>query len=387
MIKPIRKLDTRNLSEIELQKLIDDNKNIYNEFFDFNYLKSIVENFCNISDQFYFRSRFIGFENMPERNNPDKPLIYASNHSGMAFPWDAMVFGAGLLQLNDYDMKRSVRGLAAPMLSQTKLMQPYQIDNMWKRLGGIDATTLNFETMMQYKDSNVLIYPEGVPGIAKGFNKKYQLQRFSTSFIRMSIKYKTDIIPVSTVNAEYINPYSYNSNAVSRLVNKIGIPFLPLGLSLILLPVQPWSFYMAFPANLIYVKGNRIKPYELTNKPFEELTREDLLEISDQVKKQMQNDLDMAVGKYGKRPYHFRGFFKSIFKKPFIIPYILPSGWPLMMLEHERQFLKGDGKPVKMNFRFFSMLVWLFKTPHSIFFYIPVVGWIPLIIRMLKKKQ
>jgi len=387
MIKPIRKLDTRNLSEKELQKLIDDNKNIYNEFFDFNYLKSIVVNFCDLPDQFYFRSRFIGFENMPERNNPDKPLIYASNHSGMAFPWDAMVFGAGLLQMNDYDMRKSVRGLAAPMLSQTKLMQPYQIDNMWKRLGGIDATTLNFETMMQYQDSNVLIYPEGVPGIAKGFNKKYQLQRFSTSFIRMSIKHKTDIIPVSTVNAEYINPYSYNSNAVSRMVNKIGIPFLPLGLSLILLPLQPWSFYMAFPANLIYVKGDRIKPYELTNKPFEELTREDLLEITDQVKKQMQNDLDLAVEKYGKRPYHFRGFFKSIFKKPFKIPYILPSGWPLMMLEHERQFLKGDGKPVKMNFRFFSLLVWLFKTPHSIFFYIPVIGWIPLIIRMLKKKQ
>ena len=159
MIKPIRKLDTRNLSEKELQKLIDDNKNIYNEFFDFNYLKSIVENFCNISDQFYFSSRFIGFENIPERNNPEKPLIYASNHSGMAFPWDAMVFGAGLLQQNDYDMKRSVRGLAAPMLSQTKLMQPYQIKNMWKRLGGVDATTLNFETMMQYQDSNVLIYP------------------------------------------------------------------------------------------------------------------------------------------------------------------------------------------------------------------------------------
>ena len=101
----------------------------------------------------------------------------------------------------------------------------------------------------------------------------------------------------------------------------------------------------------------------------------------------MKNDLDMAVEKYGKRPYHFRGFFKLIFKKPFKIPYILPSGWPLMMLEHERQFLRGDGKPVKMNFSFFSMFIWLFKTPHSIFFYIPVLGWIPLIIRMLKKKQ
>ena len=81
---------------------------------------------------------------------------------------------------------------------------------------------------MQYNDSNILIYPEGVPGIGKGFNNKYQLQRFSTSFIRMAIKYKTDIIPISTINAEYINPWSYNIGWITKLVNKIGMPFFKL---------------------------------------------------------------------------------------------------------------------------------------------------------------
>ncbi|MBK8396424.1 MAG: 1-acyl-sn-glycerol-3-phosphate acyltransferase [Leptospiraceae bacterium] len=76
----------------------------------------------------------------------------------------------------------------------------------WKRVGGVDATLDNFDSMMKLKESNVLIFPEGIAGIGKGFDKRYQLQQFSSSFIRMAIKYKTDIIPVSVVNGEYINP-------------------------------------------------------------------------------------------------------------------------------------------------------------------------------------
>jgi hypothetical protein len=108
-------------------------------------------------------------------------------------------------------------------------MNPFTIPNLWKRVGGIDATFLNFETMMYYKDHNILVYPEGVPGIGKGFDKKYQLQEFKTSFLRMSVKYKTDIIGISTINGEYINPWAYSSKFINRMMNKIGIPFLPLG--------------------------------------------------------------------------------------------------------------------------------------------------------------
>ncbi|MBL4657498.1 MAG: 1-acyl-sn-glycerol-3-phosphate acyltransferase [Flavobacteriales bacterium] len=383
-LTPFQKKDTRTISEAELLEMVDENKKIYTEFFDPAYLKSIILNICEFFDKYYFRAKFIGFEEIPERNDPKRPLIYASNHSGMAFPWDAMMFGAGFLQMNDFDMKKSVRGLAAPMLSQTKLMQPYLIDDLWKRSGGVDATSLNFETMMHQDDTNVLIYPEGVPGIGKGFNNKYKLQRFSTSFIRMSIKYKTDVIPVSTVNAEYVNPFSYNIEWISSLVNKVGLPFLPLGLSLLLIPLQPWGFYMGFPANLTYVRGKRIKPYEMVNKPFEELTREDLIEVADKVKGVMQADLDAAVEVHGKRPYDWGSFFKTVFSNISKWPYIFPWGWPLLFLEHERQWLKNKGEPVDMKFGFFSWLGWIFKNPRSIWFYIPIIGWIPIVIRSMR---
>ena len=106
----------------------------------------------------------------------------------------------------------------------------------------------DFETMMLQNEHNLLIYPEGVPGIGKGFNKRYQLQRFSSSFITMSIKYRTDIVPILTVNGEFINPYAYRSQVLNNLVNKIGVPFLPVGLVSLLIPFQPWIFYMGFPA-------------------------------------------------------------------------------------------------------------------------------------------
>ena len=117
LLTPFQKKDIRNISEVELIQLIDENKKIYTEYFDPSYLKSIITNICNFFDKFYFRSRFIGFETIPERNNPDRPLIYASNHSGMAFPWDAMMLGVGLLKLSNYEMHNAIRGLAAPMLS------------------------------------------------------------------------------------------------------------------------------------------------------------------------------------------------------------------------------------------------------------------------------
>ncbi len=41
-----------------------------------------------------------------------------------------------------------------------------------------------------------MLYPEGVPGIGKGFNRKYQLQRLATSMVRLGLQHGTDIMPV-----------------------------------------------------------------------------------------------------------------------------------------------------------------------------------------------
>ncbi|NJN25793.1 MAG: hypothetical protein HC819_07420 [Cyclobacteriaceae bacterium] len=285
------------------------NKHIIDEYFDKSFTKAVIRNVIRYLNDYYFRTVFVGFENMPERNRPEVPLIFASNHSGMAFPWDGIILASGIYEMFDYD-RRSVRPLASPMLSESNLMNPYLHDNLWKIVGSVDASFLNFETMMQQDEHNLLIYPEGVPGIGKGFDKLYQFQRFSSSFITMSIKYKTDVVPILTINAEYINPYAYRAKWINRLVNKMGVPFFPVGFISLLLPLQPWIFYMGFPAKLTYVLGKAIKIHEMTSKPIGELSYEELVEIKDKVQQNMQVQLDEAVEKYGKKPYRFREFFR-----------------------------------------------------------------------------
>lgn len=364
-------------------KIIQENQKIYDEYFDEDFAVSMVETVGLALDKTYFRSVLVGFENLPKRNNPDVPLIFAGNHSGMAFPWDGMVLGARFLEQANGSYQNAFRPIAAPLLSKTKLMNPYMIPNFWKKTGCVDAYFKNFETMMFYQKSNVLVFPEGVPGIGKGFNRKYQLQRFSSSFIYMSLKYKTDIVPILTINGEYINPYSYSSNWLNRLVQKIGISFLPISPILILMLIQPWVFYMAFPAKLTYLMGKRIKYKELTDKNFEDLSKAELREIAENVRQIMQKQLDEGVLKYGQKPYRLGEFFKTLFQNWKFFPFSIPPAWPLLFAEFEQKYklVEKSKKPLKLELNFFSAFRILFQNPILICYFIPIIGWIPLLIK------
>ncbi len=370
----------------DLSEEARNNKEIIHEHFDLGFTKSVIRNVINYLSKYYFRACFIDFEKMPKRNNPGVPLIFASNHSGMAFPWDGIILAAGLYELFDYGQE-SMRPLASPMLSESVLMNPYLHENLWKIVGSVDASFLNFETMMLQNEHNLLIYPEGVPGIGKGFNKRYQFQRFSSSFITMSIKYKTDVVPILTVNAEYINPYAYRAKWLNDLVNKIGVPFFPVALISLLIPFQPWIFYMAFPAKLTYVLGEPIRVFEMTDKPIDEISMEELVAIKDKVQQNMQHQLNAAVKKYGKNPFDLKTFFSTTFRNLDKIPYSMPFGWPLLFEHFNKVWKKKKEVDLKLNLGWFSSIRILVKSPKLLFFYLPILGWIPILIRGLRKKK
>jgi 1-acyl-sn-glycerol-3-phosphate acyltransferase len=370
-------------SEPTLTPLIRENQKIYTEFLNTRFAEHLVKYVLEPLDQCYFRSEFVGFDPLPERNNPKRPLIFASNHSGMAFPWDAIVFSAQIFKRNNYDLTKAVRPMTAPMLSQSTLMNPFLVQNFWKRVGSVEATSLNFETMMFYEKSNLLVYPEGVPGIGKGFDKKYQLQRFATSFIRISLKYKTDIIPFATVNGEYINPYAYNSKALNKTVNKVGIPFLPVGFMTLLIPFQPWLFYFGFPAKLTYVMGKRIKPYEMLDKPLEKITEQEVADLTETVRKKMQAELNAAVSKYGVEPYAAKEFFAACRKNAKKYPYFLPFFWPSLFTECERRVSENDGSEWELTL--LSGIKTFLKRPLNFAFFLPLIGWLPILWRGYKK--
>lgn len=377
----------RDLNPEELAAAIEENKKIFDEHFDLPFAQSLTREVIRFLNM-YFRPRFIGFEKMPDRSETERPLIFAMNHSGMAFPWDGIVFAAGLMENMDYDLGKVLRPLAAPMLSASTLMNPFLLKDAWKRVGAVDATGLNFETMMHFPDSHLLLYPEGVPGIGKGFNRKYQLQTFSSSMVRMAIKYKTDVISCLCVNGEYINPYSYSIPWVNKLVQKIGVPFLPLSVLTILILVQPWMFYYAWPAKLTYLFGKRYSPADMAGgRSVEDLTREEIRAIRDQLQAGMQEELNEGVKKYGKHPFEMREFFRSLAKNWRELPYWVPPGWPALFSEYDRRYYQDKELPTRITQGWFAFWKIVWRNPIILAYFIPILGWIPLAWRGLKGRR
>jgi len=358
---------------------IKEHQKIYYEHYDIEYTRGVLDIMEPISD-YWFRSEFIGFEKYPKRNNPERPLIFACNHSGMAFPWDAILLGYEINNHFDFNTD-SIRALTSPMLSVSALMNPFTLDNLWKIAGGVDATFINFEAMMYYQDSNLLVYPEGVLGIGKGFDKKYQLQEFKTSFVRMSVKYRTDIVGLTTVNAEYINPYAYSSKFINRLMNKIGIPFLPLGIITPFILLQPWLFYFGFPAKLRFVLGKRYKAYEMTNNSYNEISQDEFRAMAAQIRDSMQKDMDKAVEHYGKLPFDWKDFFKNLLKGFKKMPWFLPTSWSVLFIDLYNEHIVKGNKTYKQKNGFLRIIWLMIKNPITFAYFIPIIGWIPIAIK------
>lgn len=373
-----------------------------NEHFEYAYAYGLVKRLVTHINKAYFRVRLEGFDNLPVRSPSGAPLIFASNHSGMAFPWDAISFSAAMLEQADFNIGQALRPLTSPALSRAYFMSPFLIDNFWRKSGGVDATTANYHAMMQLGESNILIYPEGVPGIGKGFNRKYQLQRVATSTLRMCLKYRADIIPVATVNGEYINPFSYSIDKLNYWAQRIGMPFFPCGPSTLLIPFQPWFFYFAFPANLVFVCGDPIRPYDMIGgKALEEVTESDIQQLNADIQKLLQQNLDQAVTRYGHAPYGWRTLLKGFWRHRRYFWNFMPLAWTSSFIGYDQEFseqktrLQQQGlselqveeglcrhfdETAAHPIRFWELLRNLVRHPKSLLLYLPLVGLVRMFL-------
>ncbi|MCB1179742.1 MAG: hypothetical protein KDK36_19345 [Leptospiraceae bacterium] len=326
----------------------------------------------------YFRAEIHGMENVPDRKEGQPPRIFYSNHSGMSFPWDAIVFNSYYWEKTNYDPKRHIRAMVAPILSASKVMNPYLLEKLWKRVGGVDATMENFEGLMNHADGDVLIYPEGVPGIGKGFDKKYQIQQFSTSFLRMAIKYKAEIIPFYTINAEYCHPFSYKNDDLNKIVQKLGIPMVPLSPLTGLIPLAPFMFYMSLPVKMVFVVGKPIKVYErFGDRNIESIKRQEIIELRNEVQSEYQKEINRLVDIYGNDPYEFSGLLQSIQDNPEVTSRISPAAWPFLMTHAYRVFFEGQ-REVE-NFDLEGLIEIIKMNPDVLTFLTPFIGW-PLLL-------
>ncbi len=176
----------------------------------------------------YFRVRSHGVANIPS----DGPAILASNHSG-ALPFDGSMIYLDVLRRSD--PPRVLR----PVMDHFVPGLPF-VSTFFARIGAIAGSRGNVRYALE-KGELLLIFPEGVDGIGKRFEQRYQLQRWRVGHVELAIRYRAPVVPVAVIGAEEQMPQ------VGRLdsVHIMGIPYVPILLSPLPLPVRYHIYYGA----------------------------------------------------------------------------------------------------------------------------------------------
>ena len=175
----------------------------------------------------YFRAELQQIDNLP----PTGPMIVAMNHAGMSFPWDFLSVG--------YLLSKTREWVVQPLANVSLFEHPWIIWWLppgWSQvLGGVKAEKDDFEAAV--KERKIILYaPEGVRGPAKGWVKRYKLEKFDLSFIQLSDRYQIPILPVVCIGSENLHPFAVNFRKLQRLVK---LPFLPLSPLMIFLIIFP----------------------------------------------------------------------------------------------------------------------------------------------------
>jgi 1-acyl-sn-glycerol-3-phosphate acyltransferase len=197
----------------------------------------------------YFRVEATGFENIP-----DGRVLYIANHGGQ-IPLDAMMIGLSLL------LESEPPRIARAMVERWVPTVPF-VSSLFTRLGSMIGDPNNCRELLHH-DQSVMVFPEGVRGSGKLFKERYQLQKFGTGFMRLSLETKAPIIPVAVIGTEETYPSLYNFKQLAKVLGAPYFPitpFFPLFGPLGLVPL-PSKITVRF-GKPIYFDGNENEPEE-----------------------------------------------------------------------------------------------------------------------------
>ncbi len=240
-------------------------------------------------------------------------------------------------------------------------------------------TFTNYDKLLERGD-RVIYYPEGVPGIGKGFTRRYQLQHFHSSFVVLAAKHDAPVYPVSVVNAEWVNPTSVTFESIDKVFRKLlGIPFLPLPIAPLAL-LFPFIFYLAFPCQMTFVVQRPVNVRQMLREEgctdIKAPSRDMVLRVADRIRERAQHDLDRAVEKHGQKPYDWESLKHEMNAIKGKRLRTTPLGWPLSFVTHERDRKRPPAKN------------WLHKIMRDLdiaAWYMPFGWFLISLIRKLRK--
>lgn len=167
----------------------------------------------------YFKVRVFGKENVQ-----DEPYLVISNHSGQ-------IAIDGMLICIAFAMEVLPPRILRPMVERFVTGLPFF--GTWASEGGaVLGDRQNCINLLQAKQS-VLVFPEGVRGVAKNTADFYKLQKFTRGFFRMALSTKTKMLPIAVIGAEEFYPFVYHPRKLAKF---LGLPALPLTPLLVPLP-------------------------------------------------------------------------------------------------------------------------------------------------------
>ncbi len=174
----------------------------------------------------YFRVEVEGAEHISRKG----PALLIANHSGSIAIYDGAI--VNLAVYNNSPDQRRVRYLVDDFVYYL----PF-VGTFYQRIGGIRAC---HENAMRLLDQGhmVVVFPEGVNGVGKLYDQRYQLQRFGRGgYVRLAMRAGVPIIPTAIVGAEEIHPLIWKSEKIGKI---FGLPYFPFT------PTFPWLGPLGF---------------------------------------------------------------------------------------------------------------------------------------------
>jgi 1-acyl-sn-glycerol-3-phosphate acyltransferase len=175
--------------------------------------------------------KYFRVENYGINDVPDGAVLLVANHSGQ-IPLDGTMIACAMLM--DKDRPRIVRSMMATFVPNLPFVSTFMT-----HCGQVLGTPSNCKRLLQNGEA-ILVFPEGVAGISKTFNKRYQLQEFGTGFMRLAIENRCPIVPVAVIGAEEQYPSLFNFKALGKL---LGVPAFPITPTFPFLPIIGWLPY------------------------------------------------------------------------------------------------------------------------------------------------
>jgi len=158
----------------------------------------------------YWRIEVSGAHHVPAEG----PVLLVANHSG-ALPFD----GAMIVTTVDMLRRRVVRFLYDRFVEAVS-----PLDAFYRKVGGVTASRENAQELLRLGEA-VLLFPEGISGVAKPFSERYRLRPFSPGFARLAMQFDVPVVPAAVVGAEEIYPLVGRAEGVGKA---LGIPYLPI---------------------------------------------------------------------------------------------------------------------------------------------------------------